>query len=142
MWKGKLRLKLCGRITLAVILLNFLMYPLFGEPLTEPQQSLSERGMRLYTDSEVDILIGEISDAAYVAIEQAAAETARAAFLISIEREAVALREAQRWRNEAELRLLAISEAKKTGRRNTILAASVGIAGGLVVGGIIGFGGR
>ena len=90
----------------------------------------------------MDILIGEISDAAYVAIEQAASEAARAAFLSSIEREAAALREAQRWKQEADLRFVAISEAKKTGRRNTILAAAIGVAGGFVVGGLLGFGGR
>ena len=142
MLKNRSRLKHCGRITLTVILLSFLISPLYGELLTEPLASLNESGMRLYTDLEVDILIGEISDAAYVAIEQAAAEAARAAFLISIEREAAALREAQRWKQEAEMRLLAINEAKKTGRRNTILATAIGVAGGLVVGGILGFGGR
>jgi len=87
-------------------------------------------------------LIGEISDAAYAAIEQAAGEAAKAVTLVMLEREAVALREAQRWRIEAEMRLLAVGEAKRTGRRNTILAAAIGVAGGFVIGGIMGFGGR
>jgi len=97
----------------------------------------------------VELLIDEISIAAYEAIEQAASEAARVAILASLERETAALREAAfqqaeafRWRMEAELRLFAISEAKKTGRRNTILATAIGVAGGLVVGGILGFGGR
>ena len=88
------------------------------------------------------MLIGEISDAAYAAIEQAAGEAAKAVTLVMLEREAVALREAQRWRIEAEMRLLAVGEAKRTGRRNTILAAAIGVAGGFVIGGIMGFGGR
>ena len=52
--------------------------------------------MRFYSDSEVNCLIDEISEAAYEAIEKAAGEAARAAFLVSVEREAAALREAQR----------------------------------------------
>ena len=82
----------------------------------------------------MDILIDDISEAAYEAIEQAAAEAARAATLEALEREAAAIREAQRWRLEAELREQAITEAKKAGRKNTLLAALIGILGGLAVG--------
>jgi len=79
-------------------------------------------------------LIDDISDAAYKAIEQAAGEAARAAFLASVEREASAMREAERWRAEAEIRLQEIQTAKKAGRKNTLIAALIGVLGGLVLG--------
>jgi len=82
----------------------------------------------------VDILIDEISEAAYEAIELAAGEAARAAFLEGLEREAAALREAQRWKSQAENNFLEIQAAKNTGRKNTLIAALIGILGGLVIG--------
>ena len=82
----------------------------------------------------MDSLIDEISEAAYEAIEKAAGEAARAAFLESIEREAAALREAERWRFEAENNLMAINAAKKAGVKNTVLGIVIGILGGLAVG--------
>jgi hypothetical protein len=107
--------------------------------------------MRFWSDLEVDILIDEISGAAYEAIEQAAGEAAKAAVLALLEREAAAIREAtrqqaeaQRWRIEADLRLQAVNEAKKTGVKNTILAGAICLLGGLAigVGGTLIFGGR
>jgi len=82
----------------------------------------------------LDTLIDEISEAAYEAIEQAASEAARAAILANLEREAAALRELQRWQVEAELRQLALVEAKKAGRKNTFLAAVIGVLSGLAIG--------
>ena len=82
----------------------------------------------------LDTLIDEISEAAYEAIEQAASEAARAAILANLEREAAALRELQRWRVEAELLQLALIEAKKTGQKNTFLAAVIGVLSGLAIG--------
>ena len=95
---------------------------------------MTENEMKRYSDLEVDILIDDISVAAYEAIEQAAAEAARAAALAALEREAAALREMQRWRIEAEIRQQTITENKKAGRKNTLLAAVIGILGGLAVG--------
>jgi anti-sigma factor RsiW len=83
--------------------------------------------MRLYSDLEVDCLIDEVSEAAYEAIEQAAAEAARAAALAALEREASAMREAQRWRLEAET-------AKRNGIRNAIITGAVCLLGGIAVG--------
>jgi len=83
--------------------------------------------MKLWSDLEIDLLIDEISEAAIEAIEQAAAEAARAAALASIEREAAALREAQRWRLEAE-------NARRNGIKNAILAGVIFFVGGLAVG--------
>jgi len=66
------------------------------------------------------LLIEEISEAAYEAIEQAASEAARAAMLSSLERETAALREmghqraeALHWRFEAELRQAALIGQEK-----------------------------
>ena len=92
--------------------------------------------MKRYSDSEVDFLIDEISEAAIEAIEKAAAEAARAAALASFERELTAIREAQRWRVEAEANLQAIAEAKNAGKKNTVIAVLIGVLGGLIVGGI------
>jgi len=79
-------------------------------------------------------LIDEISEAAYEAIEKAAGEAAKAAALASVEREALALREAERWRTAAEINMQEIQTAKKAGRKNSILAAVIGIVGGLALG--------
>jgi len=97
--------------------------------------------MRYYSDLEIDLLIDEIAQAAHEAIEQAAGEAARAAFLQSMEREAAAMREAAsqqaealQWRMEAERQQMEIQATRRAGRKNTMLAASIGILGGLVVG--------
>jgi len=73
------------------------------------------------------MLINEIAEAAHEAIEQAAGEAARAAFLASLEREAIALREAQWWRNEAEM-------IKSVGIKNNFIIGAICFIGGLVVG--------
>src|SRR5215469_9448392 len=102
MRKNKLKLRLCGKIIPAVIMLTFLRFPMFAEPQTEQQPNLTEREMKRYSDLEVDLLIDEISEAAYEAIEQAAGEAARAAALALLEREAAAMREAARQQAEAQ----------------------------------------
>ena len=73
------------------------------------------------------MLIDDLTAAALEAIEQAAGEAARAAFLQSLEREAAALHEAQRWRNEAEM-------LKRIGIRNNVLIGVICFVGGLAVG--------
>jgi len=134
MRKCKRRLNNCGRIMSIVILMNFLKFPVFGDPLTEQPPNLSESGTRLYSDLEIDLLIEEISEAALEAIEQAAGEAAKAAVLSMVEREAAILRELQHWRSEAENNALAIHAARQAGRKNILLAALIGILGGLAVG--------
>ena len=79
-------------------------------------------------------MIDEISEIAIEAIEQAAAEAARAAALAAVEREAATYREAERWRLEAEFYLREIEAARRTGRKNTLIAVLIGILGGLAVG--------
>jgi hypothetical protein len=90
--------------------------------------------MRFYSDSEVDLLIEEISSIALEAIERAATEAAKAAALAAIEREAAAMREAERWRRQAEINLLEIQAVRSAGRKNFLLAALLGTLGGLVIG--------
>ena len=127
MRKGKWKLKLCARIMLIVILLSFWKIPVFATPPMEQQQNLNESEMKFYSDSEIDLLIDDLTEAAKEVIEQAAAEAAKAAMLTSLAREAAALREAQRWRMEA-------GAAKKAGVRNAIIAGAVCLLGGIVVG--------
>ena len=142
MFRSNRRLKNCGRIMLIVILMNLLIpFPVFAELPITPSPILSEEGTRLYSDSDLDLLIDEISAAAYEAIEKAAAESAKAATLAGLEREAVILREvtllqadAQFWRLQAETNLLAISAAKKAGRKNAVIVGAVCLIGGLIFG--------
>jgi hypothetical protein len=50
----------------------------------------SKNAEHFYTDSEIDLLIDDLSEAAKEAIEKAAAEAAKAAALAALEREALA----------------------------------------------------
>ena len=90
--------------------------------------------MRYYSDLEIDFLIDEIREAAREAIERAAGEAARAAFLESVEREAAALREAARWRLQARANALALDETRRAGRKNAVVAGAAGLVGGFVFG--------
>jgi hypothetical protein len=91
--------------------------------------------------AELDLLIDEISEAALEAIEQAAGEAAKAAILSVIEREAAAMREATyqqaqatQWRIQAEINALAITQAKRAGIKNAIIAGAVCLFSGLAIG--------
>ena len=95
---------------------------------------MSENETKRYSDLEVNQLIDEVSQAALEAIEKVAGEAAKAATLASIDREAAALREAQRWRLEAELRQQVITETKKDCKKNVVIAGLVCLLGGLVLG--------
>jgi seryl-tRNA(Sec) selenium transferase len=99
----------------------------------------------------VDTLIEELTEAALEAIEQAAAEAAKAMALTMLEREAAAIREAAkqqaealRWQLEAERQMKLVKEAKKAGIKNAIIAGAACLLSGLVFGisGTIYFGGR
>jgi hypothetical protein len=95
--------------------------------------------MRLYSDLEVDTLIDELTVAAYEAIEQAAGEAAKAAILAGLERETAALHKMQRWRKEAEIKQQTITETKRAGVKNAVIAGLICFVGGfaLGVGGVI-----
>ena len=138
MRKGKRFLNFCGKIISIVILMSFLKYPVSGEPLTMPLTNSSEDLTRLYTDLEIDLLINEISEIAIEAIELAAAEAARAAALASVEREAVAIREAEQWRLEAGQYQIALRQTQRNGWRNILIAGLSCFIGGLVIGAAFG----
>lgn len=80
------------------------------------------------------MLIDELTEAALEAIEQAAGEAAKATVLSMVEREAVLLRETQRLRKETEALSLQVTETRRAGRKNVMLAVLIGIFGGLAVG--------
>jgi len=142
MWKSKLRLKHCGKITATVILLSLLTTsPVYAEPSIAQPPNLTESGMRQYSEYEIDLLIDALTEAAHEEIQKAAAEAAKEAVLSVIEREAAAMREATlqqaeaiRWRLEAELQLKAVKEAKRAGIKNAIIAGAACLLGGLVIG--------
>jgi len=142
MWKSKLRLRPFGRITATVILLSILTtFRVYAEPLTVQPPNLTESGTRLYSEYEIDLLIDALTEAAHEEIQKAAAEAAKEAVLSVIEREAAAMREATlqqaeaiRWQLEAERQMKAVTEAKKVGIKNAIIAGAACLFGGLVVG--------
>jgi hypothetical protein len=76
---------------------------------------------------EVSDLIEELSVAAEEAIERAAAEAAKAAALASLDREAVAIREAQRWQMEYR-------NAKRAGVKTAVITGVICFFGGLAAG--------
>ena len=137
MRKGNRLLNNCGRIMSIVILLSFLKIPVFGEPLTGQPLTLNEEGTRFYSDLEVDLLIDSISEIAIEAIEQAAAEAARAAFLAALEREAALLMEAERLRREAEQYQLTLRQTQRNGWRNMLIAGLSCLVGGFVLGAVV-----
>jgi hypothetical protein len=142
MWKSKLRLRLCGKITATVILLSLLTTsPVYAEPSIGQPPNLTGSVTRLYSEYEVGLLIDALTEAAHEEIQKAAAEAAKEAVLSVIEREAAAMREATlqqaealRWRLEAELQLKAVKEAKRLGIKNAIIAGAVCLLSGLAVG--------
>jgi regulator of protease activity HflC (stomatin/prohibitin superfamily) len=77
--------------------------------------------------AELDTIIDEVSGIAKEAIERAAAEAARAAVLEMLEREAVALREAQRWRTTSETE-------KKNAKKLAGWVCVIGLVGGFALG--------
>jgi len=82
----------------------------------------------------VDLLIDEITDAALLAIEQAAGEAAKAAVLSMAHREAVLLAQARRWQVEAENNLSLARNAEREGRKNVLLGVLFGVLGGFAAG--------
>jgi hypothetical protein len=117
----------CGRILAIVLLLGFWRIPAYGEPLTTPRPTSGENGTRRYSEYEVDTLIEDLTTAAVEAIEQAAGEAARAAALASLEREAAAVREARRLREEN-------SRLKQSRVKTAMVTGVVCFFGGVAIG--------
>jgi hypothetical protein len=111
-----MKYELCRRILTIVLLMSFWKIPVYGEPQTTQTRNSGESGMRRYSASEVDTLIEDLTGAAHEAIEQAAAEAAKAAALASLERESAAIREAQYLQGEnSRLRQSRVKTAVVTG---------------------------
>jgi membrane protein involved in colicin uptake len=96
--------------------------------------SSGENETRRFSDSEIDLLIDDLTVAAEEAIEQAAAEAAKAAALASLEREAAAMREAARRQAEAERWRSEAAAAKRKGIKNAVLTGVICLLSGLAVG--------
>jgi cell division septum initiation protein DivIVA len=89
--------------------------------------SSEKAGTKFYNEEEVKEMLDDISEAAEKAIEQAAAEAAKAAVIASIQREAAALAEAQRWHTE-------YGDVKKARVRTAVIAGVVCFLGGFAAG--------
>ncbi|GHT52214.1 hypothetical protein FACS1894106_0450 [Spirochaetia bacterium] len=100
---------------------------MYGEPQTTQPMTSGESGTRQFSESEVDTLIEDLTQAAEEAIEKAAAEAAKAAALASLDAQAKAWAEAQHWQGE-------YTEAKRRGFKNAVIAGVICFFGGLVIG--------
>jgi hypothetical protein len=107
--------------------MSFWRIPVFGEPPTAQTQNSDGSGTRQYSEYEVDTLIEDLTGAAHEAIEQAAAEAARAAALAALEREAASIHEAQRLQGEN-------SRLKQNRIKTAIVTGMVCFFGGLAIG--------
>jgi hypothetical protein len=136
-WRRNVKYSPYKRILAIVLLMSFWKIPVFGEPPTTQMQNSAESEMKRYSESEVDILIEDLTGAAHDAIERAAAEAARAAALASLEREAAAIREAQRLQSEN-------SQLKRSRVKTAIVTGVICFLGGLAAGagGVLIIGGR
>jgi hypothetical protein len=126
-WRRKMKYRPCRKILAIVLLRSFWKIPVYGEPPTTPLMNSEERGTRQYSEYEVDTLIEDLTVVAYEAIEQAMAEAAKAAALASLEREAVAIREAQRLQGEN-------SRLKQSRVKTAVITGVICFFGGLAVG--------
>jgi hypothetical protein len=115
------------RILLIVLWMSFLKNQVYGEQRIAPLMNSSESGMRLYSDSEIEVLIEDLSEAAEKSIERAAGEAARAAALASLEREAAAIGEAARLREEN-------SGLKRGKVKTAVVTGVICFLGGLTIG--------
>jgi hypothetical protein len=126
-WRYRMNYRLCRKILTVVLLMSFWRIPVFGEPPTAQTPNSKESGTKRYSEYEVDTLIEDLTGAAHEAIEQAAAEAARAAALASLEREAAAMREAQRLQGEN-------SRLKQSRVKTAVVTGVICFFGGLAIG--------
>jgi hypothetical protein len=91
-----------------------------------------------YTESEVDTLIDDLTAAAEEAIEQAAAEAARAAMLASLDRELATTRETRRLLEEnGALRKSGVKAAVITGAACFFGGLAIGVGGTVIIQGVM-----
>jgi hypothetical protein len=115
--------------------MSFWKIPLYGEPSTTPPLNSEESGTRQYNEYEVDTLIEDLTGAAREAIEQAAAEAARAAALALLGREAAALAEARKWRDQ-------YGKARRRGIMAAVITGVICFTGGIATGSVLISGGK
>jgi hypothetical protein len=97
----------------------------------------SKNAEHFYTESEVDLLIEDLTVAADEAIERAAAEAARTAILASLDRELQAARETRRLLEEnGMLRKSRVKTAVITGAVCFFGGLAAGACGVMLIGGI------
>jgi hypothetical protein len=129
-----MKYRLCGRILAIALLASFWKMPVFGEQPTTQKQNSEESGTRRYSEYEVDALIEDLTAAAAEAIEQAAAEAARAAMLASLEKELRAAAEARKLREEnGALRKSRVKTAVVTGLVCFFGGLAIGASGVLII---------
>jgi hypothetical protein len=97
--------------------------------------------MKSWSDTEVEEMIAEVSEATREAIELTAGEAAKAAAIAAYEKNAELLEAA--YKEVAASRIVAeswkaeLDNQKKLSKRNIIIAACAGALAGLVVGGLV-----
>jgi malonyl CoA-acyl carrier protein transacylase len=138
------RYRFYGRTTAIVILVSFLMNPVFAEAPTVILNDSGNGGMRFYSDTEVAQLAAELSIAAEEAIEGAAAEAAKAATLAALDREGTARREAAAALVEARRWEQQYRDVKMAGMKRTVITGVICFLSGFAIGagGILIFGGN
>jgi hypothetical protein len=128
MHNEKMRLRDYKKITTVVILMSFwTTFPVFGTPPMEPTPISELEEMRFYSDSEIELLIEDLTIAAQEAIEKAAGEAARAAALASLEREAAALAEVNQWK-------LKYGNEKKAMLKKAVITGALCFVSGFAIG--------
>jgi hypothetical protein len=120
-----MKYKPCKKILAIALLMNFWKIPVFGVPPTAQTQNSEESGTKQYSEYEMDTLIEDLTGAAHEAIKQA--EAAKAAALVALEREAAAMREAQRLQEEN-------SRLKQSRVKTAIVTGVICFFGGLAAG--------
>jgi hypothetical protein len=124
-----MKYKDCGRILAIATLMSFLTSRGYGEqPMTE-SKTLENGVTGYYSGSEVDLLIEELTEAAEEAITRAAVEAARAEALALLDREAAALVEARKWREE-------YGSARRRTVKAAVITGAVCFFGGLAAGAV------
>jgi hypothetical protein len=126
-WRRNVKYSPYKRILAIVLSMSFWKIPVYGEPPTTRTLNSEESGMRQYSEYEMDTLIEDLTGAAHEAIEQAAAEAAKAAALASLERELTAVSEAQRLQSEN-------SRLKQSRVKTAVITGVICFFGGLAVG--------
>jgi hypothetical protein len=121
----------CGKIIAIGTLTLFLTtFPLCAEPPMRESGGLSEAGTKFYSEAELNQAIDEVSAAAVKEIEAAAAESAKAASMAGLEREAAQLAEIARLEKQN-------GELKKSGFKKIVISGLVCFASGVLIGAVI-----